>query len=397
MRATTPIQDPQQTIQPVRIRLVLFDPLLMLAVLGLITMSIVAIAGATSNDIAGQPNYYVYRQTAYAVAGILIMLGLSRIDYSHLRNHWGVIYGFLIGSILLVLAVGGVTRGARSWIALPFFEFQPSELGKVLLIVVLAAFMVERVRDLQRRQTTAKIILMALVPAGLVIIQPDMGTGSVYVMIVLAAMFWGGTPLRHFAFLAGICALAVTFMLVIAPMAGVELLKPYQVDRLTSFLHPSENTGEESYQQNQSLIAIGSGEKAGRGEEHATQTQLDFLPEDQTDFIFAVTGERFGFIGAALVLSLFSLLIWRALRIVMIAKNLFGALIAGGIVAMLLAQIFINIGMTVGIMPITGVPLPLFSYGGASVISAFIAVGLLQSIYVQGRTVAAAKPQTVSI
>ena len=180
-------------------------------------------------------------------------------------------------------------------------------------------------------------------------------------------------------------------VLVGAPAAGVHVLKPYQVDRLTAFINPTDNPRKQGYQLRQSQVAIGSGQKTGRGPEHATQTKLDFLPEHHTDFVFSVVGEEFGFMGAALVLSLYALLIWRALRILTMAKNLYGALIAGGVAAMLMFQIFVNVGMTIGIMPITGVPLPLLSYGGSSVIVTFLAVGLLQSIHVQARMSALAK------
>ncbi|HEY6636700.1 MAG TPA: FtsW/RodA/SpoVE family cell cycle protein, partial [Solirubrobacterales bacterium] len=157
-----------------------------------------------------------------------------------------------------------------------------------------------------------------------------------------------------------------------------------QEDRLTAFLHPSNDPSDASYQVNQSVTAIGSGEKTGRGD-NSTQTKLLFLPERHTDFVFAVIGERFGFAGAAFVLSLFALLIWRILRILTLSKNLFGTLIAGGIAAMLMFQILVNVGMTLGIMPVTGVTLPLMSYGGSSVIATFLAIGLLQSIHTQAR------------
>jgi rod shape determining protein RodA len=170
----------------------------------------------------------------------------------------------------------------------------------------------------------------------------------------------------------------------------VEVLKPYQKDRLTAFLNPTDDPREEGYQINQSLTAIGSGGKTGRGDQ-ATQTRLDFLPEHHTDFIFSVVGEELGFVGAAIVLSLFALLIWRALRILTMSKNLYGALIAGGITAMLMFQVFVNVGMTIGIMPITGIPLPLVSYGGSSVITTLMAIGLLQSIHAQARETAAVK------
>jgi rod shape determining protein RodA len=172
------------------------------------------------------------------------------------------------------------------------------------------------------------------------------------------------------------------------------VLQGYQQQRLTTFLNPPQvckATDTTCYQLNQSLIAIGSGEKSGRGTLGATQTELNYLPAPSTDFVFAALGETYGFVGAALVLSLYALLIWRTLRILMMAKNLYGTVIAGGILAMLMFQIFVNVGMTLGIMPTTGVPLPLMSYGGSSVLVTFIAVGLLQSIYVQGRMAGASK------
>ena len=189
--------------------------------------------------------------------------------------------------------------------------------------------------------------------------------------------------------MAGLAAVTIVVVLVVAPAVGVDVFKAYQVDRLTAFLDPSDPQ-EEGYQINQSMTAIGSGGKTGRGDD-ATQTKLDFLPEHHTDFVFCVVGEEFGFVGAAIVLSLFALLIWRALRIMTMSKNLYGALVAGGISAMLMFQVFVNVGMTIGIMPITGIPLPLMSYGGSSVLVTLMAIGLLQSIHAQARETAAAK------
>lgn len=367
------------------------DPLLLLATLGLVVASLYVIAGATADDVPGNPYYFVMRQGIYVAVGILLMLVISRIDYSRLRELRMGIYAALIGLIVLVLAIGGATRGSRRWIEFPFFTFQPSEFGKVLLILALSAFIVDRTRKVSARETTSRIMLLALLPAGLVIIQPDLGTGLVYVTVAVALLFVAGTKWTHFAALAGLAAVATVLALVVAPKVGVEVLKPYQVDRLTSFLNPSENPQEEGYQVSQSITAIGSGQKTGRGAESATQTKLDFLPEHHTDFVFSVVGEEFGFMGAAIILSLYALLIWRCLRILTTAKNLYGALIAGGIVAMLMFQIFVNVGMTIGIMPVTGVTLPLMSYGGASVITTFLALGLLQSIHAQARATAAAK------
>jgi rod shape determining protein RodA len=370
-----------------------FDPLLAMAAIGLITCSLVVLGVATRDDVPGQPHYFLYRQAAYAVVGVILMIAVARIDYSRLRELKYGLYTSMIALILLVVAVGTTTRGSRRSFSLPFFSLQPSELGKLFLILALSAFVVDRTRRIGDRDTTARVMLAALVPAALVMLQPDLGTGLVYAVIGVAVLFVAGTAWRHFAALATLAAAAIALSVVVAPAVGMPVLKGYQVDRLTAFLNPSENPRDQGYQQNQSRIAIGSGEKTGRGPEKATQTRLNFLPEHHTDFVFAVVGEAFGFLGAAVVLSLYALLIWRSLRIVPMAKNLYGALIAGGISAMLMFQVFVNVGMTVGIMPITGIPLPLLSYGGSSVIVTFLAIGLLQSIHVQGRLASGPKVQ----
>jgi rod shape determining protein RodA len=367
------------------------DPLLLLATLGLVACSIYTIKTATDSDIPGSPYYYMIRQSVYAGVGILFMVLVSRFDYSRLRE-WRIgLYGLTIATILLVLGMGTAARGSKRWIDFPFFKFQPSELGKVLLVLALAGFLVDRTRRLGERETTARIMLLAVIPAMLVIAQPDLGSGFVYITIALALLFVAGVKWTHFVALGVLGAAAVTVVLVAAPAAGVQVLKPYQVHRLTAFVHPSDNPRAQGYQLKQSITAIGSGEKSGRGAEGATQTKLDFIPEHHTDFVFSVVGEEFGFVGAAIVLSLYALLIWRGLRILTMAKNLYGSLVAGGIIAMLMFQVFVNVGMTVGIMPITGVPLPLMSYGGSSVIVTLLALGLLQAIHVQARETALAK------
>ena len=367
------------------------DPLLLIATLGLIGFGSYVIGTATSGDIAGNPHYYLTRQIAYGAVGLVLMFFMARFDYSRLREWKLGIYGATIALILLTLALGTATRGSKRWIDLPFFKLQSSELGKVLLIVALAAFMIDRMRRLSEKETTSRILLLAILPAMLVVLQPDLGSGMVYIAIACCILFIAGTKWTHFLAIGTITVTIVVGVLAGAPAAGVHLLKPYQVDRLTAFVNPTDNPRKQGYQLRQSQVAIGSGQKTGRGPEHATQTKLDFLPEHHTDFVFSVVGEEFGFMGAALVLSLYALLIWRALRILTMAMNLYGALIAGGVAAMLMFQIFVNVGMTIGIMPITGVPLPLLSYGGSSVIVTFLAVGLLQSIHVQARMSALAK------
>jgi len=393
MSAQTTIQPASEPPPPLvpRVWRLRLDPLLLLATLGLVVASLIALKGATQNDIDGQPNYYVYRQAIYAAIGLVLMYGVSRIDYSRLRELRYPVYGLMLALLGIVLVIAQATRGAKAWIELPFFNFQPSELGKVLLVVALAGFVVGRMRRMAR-ETTARIMLLGLLPTMLVMAEPDLGSAMVYVAGALAVLFVAGAPWRHFAALGALFAVSLTVVLVAAPAVGVQVLEPYQVDRLTSFLEPSAaDAGDEAYQQKQSVIALGSGEKTGRGVENATQTSLNFLPEHHTDFIFAVVGETYGFAGAALVLSLYALLVWRGLHILTIAKNLYGALIAGGITVMLLFQLFVNIGMNVGIMPITGVTAPLLSFGGSSMLATFLALGLLHSVHAQARETASSK------
>jgi rod shape determining protein RodA len=397
MAAISPIKPPEEATAQTRSEVARqarpwlpLDPLLTLAVIGLGLCSVFTLGSATSKLVSGQPGYYVDRQAAYLILGTLLMLVFARVDYARLRNFKYGIYAALMLSILAVLGLGHAAQGAQRAISFPFFSFQASELGKVLLILALSAFVVDRSRYLRERDTTVRVMLAALVPAMFVIAQPDLGSGMVYVVIAVVLLFVAGVPWRHLGALAALGAVSIALVLVAAPAVGVHVLKPYQVQRLTAFLHPSEDARKEGYQQQESKIAIGSGQKTGRGGD-ATQTKLNFVPEDHTDFIFAAVGEQYGFVGAALVLSLYALLIWRTLRILTMAKDLFGALVAGGVVAMLMFQVFVNVGMAIGIMPITGVTLPLMSYGGSSVIATLLAVGLLQSIYVQARASEALK------
>jgi rod shape determining protein RodA len=376
------------------------DPLLTLSVVGLGIASAMTLGAATREAVPGDPNYYVDRQVVYLAIGLILMVVLARVDYARLRQLKYGIYALLILSILAVLGAGHETKGATRAISLPFFSFQASELGKVLLILALAGFIVDRARRLRERDTTARVMLAALVPAMLVIAQPDLGSGMVYMAVAFLMLLVAGTPWQQLSGLAALVSIAV--VLVAAPAIGVHVLKPYQTERLTAFLHPSSNfeeikekeskTGEPDprYQLAQSKIAIGSGEKTGRGSD-STQIKGEYVPEDDTDFVFAAVGEQYGFVGAGLVLCLYGLLIWRTLRILVMSKDLFGSLVAGGVAAMLMFQVFVNVGMTIGIMPITGVTLPLISYGGSSVITTLLAVGLLQSIYVQARASAALK------
>ncbi len=363
-----------------RLGLPYMDGALIFSSVALVAISVLVLAETT---VSSEPSF-ADRQAVYGVVGLIGMYVLSRIDYSRFRELRVGIYTFLCVSIALVFVFGFTARGSRRAFELPFFSFQPSELGKLLLVLALAGFVIDGARRGSDRQRTVRYLCLGLAPAALVFLQPDLGTSLVFAVVTLAVMYVGGVRWTHLATIGGALVALVAIVLVAAPTVGAPILKGYQEERLTSFLDPSGDPSDAGYQQNQARIAIGSGEKTGRGD-RATQTRLDFVPERHTDFIFAVIGERYGFAGAAFVLSLYALLIWRALRIVTLSKNSYGTLVAGGIAAMLLFQVFVNVGMNMGIMPITGIPLPLLSYGGSAVLATLLAVGVLQSIHVQAR------------
>lgn len=360
------------------------DGVMLGASVGLIAFSVFTLATSTRDEIAGRPMYFVERQALYAAAGIALMLAISRIDYTRLRDLRMTIYAAMVGSIALVLLVGTAVRGSNRWINLPFFQFEPSELAKVLLCVSLAAFVYERVRRPFGLRQTVTLLGLGLAPAVLVFLQPDLGTGIVLVAVALTILFVSGIPWQHFAAIGAAAALIAGGAYAAGSAAGVSFLHGYQQDRLTAFLHPSDDPRDASYQVNQAVIAVGSGEEVGRGSD-ATQTELLFLPERHTDFIYAVIGERFGFLGAAFVVFLYAILFWRAIRVMRASSSYYGTLIAAGVVAMLVFQVIINVGMNLGLMPVTGITLPLMSYGGSSVLGTFLALGILQSIHAQSR------------
>jgi rod shape determining protein RodA len=343
-----------------------------------------AIAGITRHDVAGNQGYYLTRQSVYVVIGVLGLLVAALIDPDLYRTRWRLIFGGTCGMIALVLLAGPI-RGSRRWLDLGFFRFQPSEFGKVLFVLALAGFLAERSRRLHEVRTTLTMLGLAGFPIFLVFLQPDFGSALVYCAAVGAVLFVAGTPWTHIAAIAaGAVALAV-LVLGALPAAGVPILKDYQQQRLTSFLNPSHDPGGTTYNITQSKNAIGAGQLRGRGVDNATQTTLNFLPEHHTDFVFASLAEERGFVGASLLLMLYLLVVWRGLRIVTLARDPFSAIVAGGLVFALLFQIFVNVGMTMGIAPITGIPLPFVSVGGSSMIANLLAIGILLSIHVRAR------------
>jgi rod shape determining protein RodA len=343
-----------------------------------------AIAGITHHDVPGDQRYYLTRQVAFVVIGTLGLLVATLIDADHYRTRWRVIFGGTTFMIAIVLLAGPI-RGSKRWLDLGFFRFQPSEFGKVLFVLALAGFLAERSRRLHEVRTTLTALGLASIPIFLVFLQPDFGSALVYCAAVAAVLFVAGTPWTHIAAIAaGAVALAV-LVLSALPAAGLPILKPYQQHRLTSFLKPDQDPGGTTYNITQSKNAIGAGQLRGRGVDNATQTTLHFLPEHHTDFVFASLAEERGFVGASLLLMLYLLVVWRGLRIVTLAREPFSAIVAGGLVFALLFQIFVNVGMTMGIAPITGIPLPFVSVGGSSMIANLIAIGILLSISVRSR------------
>lgn len=373
------------------------DPLLMLAVIGLGICSVITIRAATVDSVVGS-HYFTERQIIYLVVGMVLLIGVSLLNYDWLRQFKYWIYGGLILILLAALAAGKEALGSTRAISLPLFSFQSSEIGKVLLIVFLAAFVIDRSRGSRARDTTLRVMALTLVPTLIVIAEPDLGSSLVYVSIALAVLFIAGMPWKHFVALAVLALAALALVLVVAPDLGVHVLSKYQTERLTGFFNSSHLRASEAstlrYQQEQSKLAIGAGRQTGLHDARAVAA--GYVPYDESDFIFASVGEQHGFVGAALVLSLFALLIWRALRILTMSKDLFGSLIAAGVVAMLMCQVFVNVGVAIGIMPDTGITLPLMSYGGSSVLSTMLAIGLLQSIYVRSRASNASKSRALA-
>lgn len=357
------------------------DPTLLIITLILAAYGALMVYSATAGkqETAGlDPSSFLNRQLFYITIGFALLLMVSFFDYRHIRSLTPVIYGGSVLTLILVLTgMGEVRNGTRGWFDLGVYDLQPAEIAKVVVILAVAAFLAERKADLSGVDVTL-VVAIAGLPSLLIFVQPDLGTMMVFVFVTLALLVVGGAKLRHFLALfgLGLVGLVVVFQ--------ANLIQDYQVERLTSFLDATPDVQSEGYNQAQSLIAIGSGGVRGKGfRSPNTQTSLDFVPEQHTDFIFTAVGEQLGFLGSAGLLLMFALLIWRALRIATLSRDLFGTLVACGIAAMWAFHVFLNMGMTMGIMPITGVPLPFMSFGGSAMLANFVAVGLLLNIHMR--------------
>jgi len=358
------------------------DYILIAATAGLVAYGVLTIYYATRHDITGSPLAYVSQQLVAVVVGLVAAAVISLLDYEIYRRFQWLLYAFAVLSVALVLPFGEVVHGARRWINLGFQSFQPSALAMLLLALSIGAYLADRMDLLGAKRVTLVALLMAAVPAFLVYQEPDFGSATVMVALTLAMLYFYGTSWTHFAVLSGSAVAAFVVALKVLPMAGIHVIQQYQVDRLFVFLNAGHNPQGSGYNIIQSMIAVGSGALTGRGN-MATQTALDFLPEHHTDFIFAVISERGGFLGAMLLMALYGLFIWRCLRIATLARDMYGSILAGGIGVMVLFQVFVNIGMTIGIMPVTGIPLPFVSYGGTAMIVFVMFVGLLEAIHLR--------------
>ncbi len=353
-------------------RLRAMDPILLLASLALTGFGIFAVYIAGSEGGAS----FALNQTLGLVVGLLGAVPLALIDYRRLKKYLPAIYGLILLMLLAVTVSGISAKGAQRWIDIGPVQVQPSEFAKLLVVVVLAGYFSEH------RAADTKTFLKSLgilgVPALLVFAQPDLGTALVFGAVFFAMAFIGGARLQQLGLLV------VSGIVLFALALKLKILQEYQVARLTAFLDPTGATTE-SYQVSQSMTAIGSGGISGKGLDGMTLANLGFLPEDHTDFIFSNLAERTGFIGGVLILGLFFVLVWRMLHVATVARDRFGVLIAVGVATIFLFHVFVNIGMTMGIMPVTGIPLPFISYGRSSLVVSVISLGLLQSIAMRSK------------
>ncbi|HVS84987.1 MAG TPA: rod shape-determining protein RodA [Gaiellaceae bacterium] len=361
------------------------DWLLLAGVAGLVGVGLWGIAGVTKFDVPGQPHYFLDKQILYAATGAVLLVTALLIDPDLYRRYWRIIFGGTVGLIAIVFVAGHAAHGSTRWITVGAFTFQPSEFGKLLFVLALAGFLAERQRAVGSWGTTLKVLGLGIVPVLLVFAQPDLGTALVYLAGLGAMLFVAGASWKHLAVLGTAASLLAVVVLWAGPAMGVDFLKGYQKQRLTCFTHPTTCPVDARYNVEQSIAAVGSGQIRGRGPNNATQTRLDFLPEHGTDFVFASFSEQRGFVGASLLLLLYLLVLWRGLRVVTVARDLYSAVVAGGIVVALLFQIFVNAGMTMGVAPITGIPLPFVSVGGSSMIANLAAMGVLLAVHARGR------------
>ncbi len=350
---------------------ILFGTMALLALFGLLMIYSATRAGGIVS---------MERQMIFVVAGVLTFLVTSQIDYREYRHLTPYLYGLMV---LLLAAVFAFPErgGARRWIELPLFDLQPSEFMKVMMVLAIASVIAPHSRDDDRPGLSWPKLVLVLaattLPAALIYLQPDLGTMLVFVFVALAMLFAGGATWRQLTAVVGFGAAIVTFMFQTGRIRG------YQMDRIRVLFDPTIDPQGIGYNLAQSKLAVGSGELFGRGLFQGTQTNFQYVPEQETDFIFTAVAEQLGFVGGLLVLAAFTVLVWRLLLIAANGRDRFGALIVVGISAMFVFHVFINVGMTMGIMPVTGLPLPFLSLGGSSFLAMSFALGIANSVWLR--------------
>lgn len=363
----------------VRHGIVNVDVTLVLTALIVSALGVVMVYTATRTSLLAQgldPHYFLKRQAVWVAIGLIGMVVMAAVDYRHLEPVAMGIYGLLVFALLVVLSpLGKHTLGSQRWFSIGGQQIQPSEFAVLGLILAVATYCSRRSEGLTWKDV-GKVLVLAAVPILLVIKQPDLGTAIVMLVVLFVMLAVAGLPGRILIVLLVAGVLAV----VVAIAAGV--LHHYQITRLTTFLHQDTTTNQAAiYNLQQAKNAIGSGGLFGTGLLKGAATNLGYVPAQQTDFIFTAVGEQLGFVGASVTLFLLAVLCWRILRAAQVARDSFGRLIAAGTFAFIAFSIFENVGMTIGIMPITGIPLPLVSYGGSSVLCFFLTLGMTLSVY----------------
>lgn len=372
-------------------RLKFVDRPFLLSLVAILIMGLV-IQLSASSSISSDPYYYVKKQLVMIAVGLIAIIIIIRYDYLQIKGLSPFLYGLSLLMLVAVLLFGQEVRGTTGWIAIgPLPPLQPAEFTKVLLVLSFADFLQNRRGQMNNLAEMLPCFVFMGVPFILIMLQPDLGTALVYIAITFIMMYMAGANQRVlFGILFGGMAL-IGLVLLLHFKAGLWIpLKDYQLQRLVVFINPyNDGMGGRGAGWNtiQSLVAIGSGGIAGKGLFQGTQVQLNFLPEHHTDFIYAVIGEELGFIGAGLVLVLFGVLLMRTVYIAANSRELYGGLLVTGISAMWLFHIFENIGMCIGMMPVTGIPLPFISYGGSSMITNLLAVALILSVNVRGKKI----------
>lgn len=354
---------------------------LILAVIGLILLGFIAIYSASANRLLSDnmdPFYYLKRQAIFTVVGFIAAGIVLSIDYRAWRRWTRIGYFVNLAFLGLVLILGTTGFGAQRWFRLAGVNIQPSEIAKIIIIIVLAHYL-EKHKNFDDWKIFSPFILIGI-PMVLIMLQPDLGTSMIFVGIIFSMLYIAGAPPKKLLIIAALCGLAMLSIIALSYFEVVDIIKPYQLNRLLVFRDPYSDPTGSGWNIIQSMIAIGSGGFFGKGYLSGTQSQLEFLPANHTDFIFSVVAEEFGFIGSIYVLFLYAFIIWRGLKIAAQAKDRFGMLLASGCVSFFTFHLIINVGMTVGLMPVTGLPLPFLTYGGSTLVTSLLAIGILLNV-----------------